>query len=376
MTAHEPERVRRKIPARTPAPETIDIPELQSMDVQELLDLCEAVKLEVPSQADRHDIITLYVRACMERGVEAHGAGVLEVLPDGFGFLRSEQYDYDPGPEDIYISPSQIRRFGLQHGNHVEGQLRPPKGTEKYFALLKVGRVDGDDPELRRHVVPFEDRKPCYPSEPLRIETGREPLTNRVIDLLAPIGKGQRGLIVAPPKAGKTVLLRSIASGILQNHPELHLIVLLVDERPEEVTEMEAHVQGRGAEVIASTFDESSARHVHTAMMALEKAKRLAEEGKDVAILLDSITRLARAHNVEEPSSGKLLSGGMDPAALHKPKRFFGAARKLEGEGSLTILATALVDTGSRMDEVIFEEVKGTGNLEIVLDRGLADRRI
>jgi len=346
------------------------------MSVEELIVRLESEGIEVPSQPSHHELVLRVLDHHVVGGQVIFGEGILEVLPDGFGFLRSARYNYVPGPDDIYVSPSQIRRFGLRDGHLVGGQLRAPKNNEKYFALLKVERIDGQKAESRGHVVPFENLTPMYPRERLTLETGREPVSTRIIDLLAPIGKGQRGLIVAPPKAGKTILLQSIARGLIENHPEVTIFVLLVDERPEEVTEMRRAVSGPTCEVIASPFDETASTHTHTAEVCIERARRLVEDGKDVVILLDSITRLARAYNVEVPSSGKLLSGGMDPAALQKPKRFLGSARNIEHGGSLTILGTALVDTGSRMDEVIFEEFKGTGNMEIVLDRNLADRRI
>lgn len=301
------------------------------------------------------------------------GEGVLEVLPDGFGFLRSPTYNYMPSAEDIYVSPAQIRRFDLKKGDTVVGTIRSPKEKEKYFALLKVDRINGETPEKAKERILFENLTPLHPNTRLVMETSRERLSERVLDLTAPIGKGQRGLIVAPPRTGKTVILQNIAHAIAQNHPEVTLLVLLIDERPEEVTDMIRMVKG---EVIASTFDEQPERHIQVAEMVIEKARRLVETGRDVVILLDSITRLARAYNTVQPHSGKILSGGVDASALHKPKRFFGAARNIEGGGSLTILATALIDTGSRMDEVIFEEFKGTGNMELVLDRRLADRRV
>lgn len=300
------------------------------------------------------------------------GEGVLEVLPDGFGFLRSPIYNYYPSPEDIYVSPAQIRRFDLKKGDTVLGTIRPPKEKEKYFALLKIDAINNEPPEKAKERVSFENLTPLYPDKRLVMETSKDMLSSRVLDLAAPIGKGQRGLIVAPPRTGKTVLLQNIANSIAINHPEVVLIVLLIDERPEEVTDMQRLVKG---EVISSTFDEEPERHVQIAEMVLEKARRLVEYGKDVVILLDSITRLARAYNTVQPHSGKILTGGVDASALHKPKRFFGAARNIEGGGSLTILGTALIETGSRMEEVIFEEFKGTGNMELVLDRRLADRR-
>jgi transcription termination factor Rho len=303
-----------------------------------------------------------------------HGDGVLEILPEGYGFLRSQDWSYLPGPDDIYVSPSQIKRFGLLTGDTITGQVRPPKPWERYLALLRVETVGGQDADLAKERVPFDNLRPRYPDERLRLETADGDLSMRVVDIFAPIGKGQRGLIVSPPRAGKTILLEKIANAIAENHPEVTIIVLLIDERPEEVTEMIANA--KRAEIISSTFDEGPQRHVQVADMVLEKAKRLVEYGKDVVILLDSLTRFARAHNAIAPTSGKILSGGVDAAGLHKPKRFFGMARNIEGGGSLTIIATALTETGSRMDEVIFEEFKGTGNMELVLDRKIADRRV
>ncbi|HHT9132075.1 MAG TPA: transcription termination factor Rho, partial [Candidatus Tripitaka californicus] len=302
-----------------------------------------------------------------------YGEGVVEVLPEGFGFLRSPDYSYLPGPDDIYISPSQIRRFGIKTGVTVSGQIRPPKEGERYFALLKVEAINFEDPEVMAERVLFDDLTPLHPDERLLLETTPEEINMRIMDLITPVGKGQRGLIVSPPRAGKTVLLQKIANAVSKNHPEVYLIILLIDERPEEVTEME---RATTAEVVSSTFDEPASRHVQVADMVLEKAKRMVEYGKDVLILLDSITRLARAYNTEVPHSGKILSGGIDANALQKPKRFFGGARNIEEGGSLTIIATALIDTGSRMDDVIFEEFKGTGNMELHLDRRLADRRL
>jgi transcription termination factor Rho len=302
-----------------------------------------------------------------------YGEGVVEVLPEGFGFLRSPDYNYLPCPDDIYISPSQIRRFGIRTGAVVSGQIRPPKDTERYFALLRVEAINFENPEIMGEKIVFDDLTPLHPSERLFLEKSPTELETRIMDLVTPIGKGQRGLIVAPPRTGKTVLLQKIANSVTKNHPEVYLIILLIDERPEEVTDMARSVE---AEVIGSTFDEPASRHIQIAEMVIEKAKRMVEYGKDVVVLLDSITRLARAYNTEVPHSGKILSGGVDASALQKPKRFFGAARNIEEGGSLTIIATALVDTGSRMDEVIFEEFKGTGNLELHLDRKLADRRL
>jgi len=321
----------------------------------------------------KQDLIFTLLQQEIEKNGPIYGEGVLEVLPDGFGFLRAPDYNYLPGPDDIYVSPSQIRRFNLRTGDTVSGQIRPPKDSERYFALLKVEKINYEDPEVCKEKIMFDNLTPLYPMERIKLETTSDNLSTRVMDLLTPIGKGQRGLIVSPPRTGKTMLLQNIANAITTNHPEIILIVLLIDERPEEVTDMERSVKG---EVISSTFDEPAQRHVQVAEMVIEKAKRLVEHKKDVVILLDSITRLARAYNTVVPPSGKVLSGGVDSNALHKPKRFFGAARNIEGGGSLTIIATALIDTGSRMDEVIFEEFKGTGNMEIYLDRKLADRRI
>jgi transcription termination factor Rho len=332
--------------------------------------------LENLARSRKQDIIFSILKAHARNGEDIYGDGVLEILQDGFGFLRFADGSYLAGPDDIYVSPSQIRRFSLRTGDTVSGLIRPPKEGERYFALLKVGEINYDTPESARHKVLFENLTPLFPNKRLRMEQGngsREDLTARIIDLVAPIGKGQRGLIVSPPKAGKTMLLQHIAQSIAANHPECYLMVLLIDERPEEVTEMSRTVRG---EVVSSTFDEPATRHVQVAEMVIEKAKRLVEHKKDVVILLDSITRLARAYNTVVPSSGKVLTGGVDANALHRPKRFFGAARNIEEGGSLTILATALIDTGSRMDDVIYEEFKGTGNLEIHLDRRIAEKRI
>lgn len=321
----------------------------------------------------KQELIFALLQAQAEQDGLIYGEGVLETLPDGFGFLRAQSYNYLPGPDDIYVSPSQIRRFGLRTGDTVSGQIRPPKEGERYFALLKVEAVNYEDPEDTRDKILFDNLVPLYPEEKVKLETEADSYSNRVMDMLTPLGKGQRGLIVASPRTGKTMLLQAIANSISANHKDVYMIVLLIDERPEEVTDMERSVK---AEVVSSTFDEPAQRHVQVAEMVIEKAKRLVEHKRDVVILLDSITRLARAYNTVVPPSGKILSGGVDSNALHRPKRFFGAARNIEGGGSLTIIATALVDTGSRMDEVIFEEFKGTGNMEIHLDRKLADRRI
>src|ERR1700758_3187303 len=334
-----------------------------------------AKQLDVPGATGmrKQELIFEILKARAEKSGLIFSEGVLEVLPDGFGFLRALDYNYLPGPDDIYVSPSQIRRFDLQTGDTVSGQIRPPKDGERYFALIKVEAVNFEAPDQARDKLFFENLTPLYPQERLKLETAAENLAGRVMDLLTPIGKGQRGLIVAPPRTGKTMLLQNIAQSVVQNHPEVFLIVLLIDERPEEVTDMQRSVDG---EVISSTFDEPAQRHVQVAEMVIEKAKRLVEHKKDVLILLDSITRLARAYNTVIPPSGKVLSGGLDSNALQKPKRFFGAARNIEEGGSLTIIATALVDTGSRMDDVIFEEFKGTGNMEVHLDRKLADKRV
>jgi transcription termination factor Rho len=321
----------------------------------------------------KQELIFALLQGCASQNRAISGEGVLEILPDGFGFLRSPMYSYMPGPDDIYVSPSQIRRFGLRTGDVIVGQIRPPKEGERYFALLRVKSIGFENPDLSKRVVLFDNLTPIYPDERFKMENGKENYSARIVDLLAPIGKGQRGLIVAPPRTGKTMLMQSIANSINANHPDAFLIVLLIDERPEEVTDMERTVK---AEVVSSTFDEPPQRHVQVAEMVLEKAKRLVERKMDVVILLDSITRLGRAYNAVSPSSGRVLSGGLDSNALQRPKRFFGAARNIEEGGSLTIIATALIDTGSRMDEVIFEEFKGTGNMEIYLDRHLSDKRM
>jgi transcription termination factor Rho len=354
------------------------ITELQQMTLAQLQQ--QAVKDAIPreewSGMKKQDLIFRILKERVKQNGLMFGEGTLEVLPDGFGFLRSPDYNYLPCPDDIYISPSQIRRFGLRTGAVVAGQIRPPKENERYFALLRVEAINYHDPDLLSQKAVFDDLTPFHPQERLRLETDPSELNTRIIDLITPIGKGQRGLIVAPPRTGKTVLLQKMANAIIRNHPECYVIVLLIDERPEEVTDMIRSVRGPKVEVVSSTFDEPTARHLQVAEMVIEKAKRLVEYGYDVVILLDSITRLARAYNTEIPTSGKILSGGLDANALHKPKRFFGAARKVEEGGSLTILATALIDTGSKMDDVIFEEFKGTGNMELHLDRRLVDRRI
>ena len=354
--------------------EIIDILDLRRKTLTELISLAESYGIENTSSMRKQELISSIVKAHLEKGGEVIGEGVLEVLPEGFGFLRFPDYSYLPGPEDIYVSPSQIRRFGLKTGDTLMGYIRPPKEGEKYFALLKVEKINFQPPEQARIRNSFDNLTPIYPNEWLRLETSPDNFSTRIIDLFTPVGKGQRGLIVAPPRTGKTMLLQNIANGIAKNYPDIYLIILLIDERPEEVTDMERNVPA--AEVISSTFDEPPQRHTQVAEIVVERAKRLVEHGYDVVILLDSLTRLARAYNTVVPPSGKLLSGGIDANALHKPKRFFGAARNIEEGGSLTILATCLIDTGSRMDEVIFEEFKGTGNLEIHLDRRLADRRI
>ena len=349
---------------------------LKQQPAAELVELGQGMGIENLARSRKQDIIFAILTAHAKNGEHVFGEGALEILQDGFGFLRSSDSSYLAGPDDIYVSPSQIRRFNLRTGDTVSGLIRPPKDGERYFALLKVGEINHDAPENARNKVLFENLTPLFPNERLNLETGTgstEDLTARIIDLVAPIGKGQRGLIVSPPKAGKTMLLQNIASSIAANHPECHMIVLLIDERPEEVTEMERTVRG---EVVSSTFDEPASRHVQVAEMVIEKAKRLVEHKKDVVILLDSITRLARAYNTVIPSSGKVLTGGVDANALQRPKRFFGAARNIEEGGSLTILATALVETGSRMDDVIFEEFKGTGNSEVHMDRRIAEKRI
>jgi transcription termination factor Rho len=353
----------------------MNIKDLKKMKISELYRVAKELNVEGASGMRKQELIFAILQAQTEKNGLIFGEGVLEILPDGFGFLRSPDYNYLPGPDDIYISPSQIRRFNLRTGDTVSGQIRPPKDTERYFAMLKVEVVNYEDPELARDKILFDNLTPLYPQQKIRLEVGNGGgnYSSRVMDLLTPIGKGQRGLIVASPRTGKTMLLQNIAHSITANHNEISLIVLLIDERPEEVTDMERSVDG---EVISSTFDEPAQRHVQVAEMVIEKAKRLVEHQKDVVILLDSITRLARAYNTVVPPSGKVLSGGIDANALQRPKRFFGAARNIEEGGSLTIIATALVDTGSRMDEVIFEEFKGTGNMEIHLDRRLVDRRV
>ncbi|HEV8062161.1 MAG TPA: transcription termination factor Rho [Gemmataceae bacterium] len=352
------------------------ISELQQMNMPQLLKVAKEEDLTDYTGLKKQDLIFKILKERVKQNGLMFGEGTLEVLPDSFGFLRSPDYNYLPCPDDIYISPSQIRRFGLRTGAVVAGQIRPPKENERYFALLRVEAINYNDPEMLTQKVVFDDLTPLHPNQRIQLETDPQEINMRVMDLVSPIGKGQRGLIVAPPRTGKTVLLQKMANSVLRNHPECYVIVLLIDERPEEVTEMERSVKGPRAEVVSSTFDEPASRHVQVSEMVIEKAKRLVEFGTDVVILLDSITRLARAYNTEVPHSGKILSGGVDANALHKPKRFFGAARNIEEGGSLTVLATALVDTGSRMDEVIFEEFKGTGNMELHLDRRMVDKRI
>jgi transcription termination factor Rho len=350
----------------------VDIADLKKKSVAELNAMAEQLNIQNYSGMRKQDLIFRIEQSLLDTDTVLRGEGVLEILPEGYGFLRSPDWNYLYGPDDIYVSPSQIKRFDLRTGDSILGQVRPPKEGERYLALLKVEVVNMEEPEKAKHRIAFDNLRPRYPDERIKLERKDNDLSMRLLDILAPLGKGQRALISSPPKAGKTILLQKLANSITENHPEIVLIVLLIDERPEEVTDMEENVK---AEVISSTFDEPADRHVQVADMVIEKAKRLVEHGKDVVILLDSITRLARAHNVVVPHSGKILSGGVDANALHKPKRFFGAARNIEGGGSLTIIGTALIETGSRMDEVIFEEFKGTGNSEIVLDRRIAERR-
>jgi transcription termination factor Rho len=354
-------------------PRVLKLFELQMMSVPEIKAMADSYGLVDLGALRKHELIFEILRANARLGGQMFGRGVLEILPDGFGFLRSPLNNYLPCPEDLYVSPSQIRRFALRTGDFVEGEIRPPKDKERFFALYKVDRINNESPDKQRSKVPFENLTPLFPDRRIHLEAKPTDISMRVMDILTPIGFGQRGLIVAPPRTGKTVLLQQIANSISANHPDAHLIVLLIDERPEEVTDMERNTK---AQVLSSTFDEPPERHIQVAEIVIEMAKRMVECGKDVVILLDSITRLARAYNTVQPHSGKILSGGVDANALHKPKRFFGAARNIEGGGSLTIVATALVDTGSRMDEVIFEEFKGTGNMELALDRHLVDKRI
>ncbi|MEC7872758.1 MAG: transcription termination factor Rho [Candidatus Neomarinimicrobiota bacterium] len=351
----------------------MNVSELQKLRIKELTELATKLEIESYSGMNRQELIVKILEAQMEKDGGVTARGVLEVLNEGYGFLRSPNFNYLPGPDDIYVSPSQIKRFGLRTGHEVSGQIRPPKSKERFYALLKVEEVNGKDPSELRKAILFDNLTPLYPEEKFNLETNPKDLSTRVMDMISPVGKGQRGLLVAQPKTGKTVLMQKVANAITQNHPEVKMIILLIDERPEEVTDMKRNVE---AEVISSTFDEAPERHVAVADMVIQKARRMVEFGEDVVILLDSITRLGRAHNSVIPHSGKILSGGVDSNALKKPKQFFGAARNTEESGSLTILATALIDTGSRMDEVIFEEFKGTGNMELVMDRKLSDRRL
>jgi len=366
---------------RTPAPvadvspeSVLSLTDLKTRSMQDLMDLADQYQVENASSLRKQELIFALLQACASQNGAIHSDGVLEILPDGYGFLRSPLCSYMPGPDDVYVSPSQIRRYHLRKGDCVTGQIRPPKEGERYFSLVRVNEIGFAPPENARHLVLFDNLTPIYPDQQLRMESDEKNMSARIIDLMSPIGRGQRGLIVAPPRTGKTILLQTIANSINANYPDVYLIVLLIDERPEEVTDMERTV--KNAEVISSTFDEPPQRHVQVCEMVLEKAKRLVERKRDVVILLDSITRLGRAYNVVTPSSGRVLSGGLDANALQRPKRFFGAARNIEGGGSLTIIATALIDTGSRMDEVIFEEFKGTGNMEIYLDRHLSEKRV
>jgi len=357
----------------------MNLTDLKTKTTQQLIDIAKEVNLDNIGRSRKQDIIFAILKRHAKSGEDIYGDGVLEILQDGFGFLRSADSSYLAGPDDIYVSPSQIRRFNLRTGDSISGKIRPPKDSERYFALLKVGEVNFNKPENAKHKILFENLTPLFPDQRLTLEVGNgttEDLTGRVIDLISPIGKGQRGLLVAPPKAGKTIMMQSIAQAVITNNPECDIIVLLIDERPEEVTEMQRSVGAQGAEVVASTFDEPPSRHVQVAEMVIEKAKRLVEHKRDVIILLDSITRLARAYNTVIPSSGKVLTGGIDAHALERPKRFFGAARNIEEGGSLSIIATAIVDTGSKMDEVIYEEFKGTGNMELHLDRKIAEKRV
>jgi transcription termination factor Rho len=366
--------MRKKKPLPAFVESAMSLTELKTKSMPDLMELAEQFNVENASSMRKQELIFALLQNCASQNGAIFGDGVLEILPDGFGFLRSPLCSYMPGPDDIYVSPSQIRRFVLRKGDVVSGQIRPPKEGERYFALLKVTEIGFEAPGYAKNLVLFDNLTPIYPDEQLIMENGETNLSSRVIDLMAPVGRGQRGLIVAPPRTGKTILLQTIANSINANHPEVYLIVLLIDERPEEVTDMERTV--KNAEVVSSTFDEPPQRHVQVCEMVLEKAKRLVERKRDVVILLDSITRLGRAYNAVTPSSGRVLSGGLDANALQRPKRFFGAARNIEEGGSLTIIATALIDTGSRMDEVIFEEFKGTGNMEIYLDRHLSEKRV
>ena len=373
MSEKNPPSTKKAVAERPHGANAMDIAQLKEMNIAALVGVAKDLEIQGASGMRKQELIFKILQAQTEKSGFIFSEGVLETLPDGFGFLRAPDYNYLPGPDDIYVSPSQIRKFDLRTGDTVSGQVRPPKEGERYFALIKVEAVNFEHPDQARNKIFFDNLTPLYPDERLKLETDREDLSARVLDLLTPIGKGQRGLIVAPPRTGKTMLLQTIANSITANQPEVILIVLLIDERPEEVTDMQRSVNG---EVISSTFDEPATRHVQVAEMVIEKAKRLVEHKRDVVILLDSITRLARAYNTIVPPSGKVLSGGVDSNALQRPKRFFGAARNIEEGGSLTIIATALVDTGSRMDDVIFEEFKGTGNMEIGLDRKLVDKRV
>ncbi len=369
----EPQKAGKQTGGREQVHNEMNLVELKNKNIKELLAIAKGLNIEGASSMRKQELIFALLQAQAEMSGLIYGEGVLEILPDGFGFLRSQNYNYLPGPDDIYVSPSQIRRFNLRTGDSISGQIRPPKDNERYFALLKVEAVNYEDPDVARDKILFDNLTPLYPDRRIKLESLSDNLSTRVMDLLTPIGFGQRGLIVAQPRTGKTMLLQNIANAVTINNKDAYLIVLLIDERPEEVTDMQRNVR---AEVVSSTFDEPPQRHVQVAEMVIEKAKRLVEHKRDVVILLDSITRLARAYNTVVPPSGKILSGGLDSNALHRPKRFFGAARNVEQGGSLTIIATALIETGSRMDEVIFEEFKGTGNMEIVLERKLADRRI
>ena len=369
-------RQTRDLPTAPPsenAPEVLNLTELKKKDIGTMVSIANEFNIENASSLRPQELLFELLQAQSQRGGVIYASGVLETLPDGFGFLRAPDYNYLPGPDDIYVSPSQIRRFNLRTGDSIAGHIRSPKESERYYALLKVEEINFQPPDMVFDKILFDNLTPLYPEQRLKLERGDKDMTSRVIDLVSPIGKGQRGLIVAPPRTGKTMILQNIANSITTNHPEVDLIVLLIDERPEEVTDMQRSVKG---EVVSSTFDEPATRHVQVSEMVLEKAKRLVEHRRDVVILLDSITRLARAYNSVIPPSGKILSGGVDSNALHKPKRFFGAARNIEEGGSLTIIATALIDTGSRMDEVIFEEFKGTGNMELILDRKLVEKRM
>ena len=369
-------RQTRDLPTAPPsenAPEVLNLTELKKKDIGTMVSIANEFNIENASSLRPQELLFELLQAQSERGGVIYASGVLETLPDGFGFLRAPDYNYLPGPDDIYVSPSQIRRFNLRTGDSIAGHIRSPKESERYYALLKVEEINFQPPDMVFDKILFDNLTPLYPEQRLKLERGDKDMTSRVIDLVSPIGMGQRGLIVAPPRTGKTMILQNIANSITTNHPEVDLIVLLIDERPEEVTDMQRSVKG---EVVSSTFDEPATRHVQVSEMVLEKAKRLVEHRRDVVILLDSITRLARAYNSVIPPSGKILSGGVDSNALHKPKRFFGAARNIEEGGSLTIIATALIDTGSRMDEVIFEEFKGTGNMELILDRKLVEKRM